>query len=186
VSLETHGRWPVAGALGLIPTSVAALRMPAVRPLAALLWHQTEEWVWPGSFLPWINRDVLGSDEDEFPIDRRLGFIINVLCGWGFSLAPVIGRRAAGPAALLYVSHLANSVLHASWAARHRRYDPGAVTAVAALAPVAITGLRTLARDPWVSRRWVRAGASGGLIVSAGLVPALKWRLRRRHTRRGH
>jgi Protein of unknown function with HXXEE motif len=180
VSLETHGRWPLVGALGLIPASLAAVRLPTARPLAALLWHQSEEWVWPGSFLPWINREVLGSDEDEFPIDRRLGFVVNVLCGWGFSLAPVLGRPAAAPAALLYVSHLGNGALHVSWAVRHRRYDPGAVTSVAALAPVAISGLRALARDPSVSRRSLQAGATIGLIVSAGLLPALKWRIRRR------
>ena len=32
-----------------------AVQEPSVRPLAALLWHQTEEWVWPGGFLPWMN-----------------------------------------------------------------------------------------------------------------------------------
>lgn len=64
--VETHGRWPLVGAVALVPTSAAAVSQPALRPLAALLWHQTEEWVWPGSFLPWINREVLGSGEDEF------------------------------------------------------------------------------------------------------------------------
>jgi hypothetical protein len=180
VSLETYGRWPVIGALALIPTSVAALRRPALRPLAAMLWHQTEEWVWPGSFLPWMNREVLGSDEDEFPIDRRLAFTLNVLFAWVFSLAPVLGRPAAGPEAMLYVSHLGNTALHVSWAARHRRYDPGMITSVATLAPVAITGLRTLEADPHASRRSVRTGAIVGLIMSAALPPALKLRLRRR------
>ena len=36
----------------------------------ALLYHQTEEWVWPGGFLPWFNRSVMGGT-DEFPITRR-------------------------------------------------------------------------------------------------------------------
>ena len=45
--------------------------------LPALLWHQTEEWVWPGGFLPFFNREVLGGRSDEFPITRRLGFLIN-------------------------------------------------------------------------------------------------------------
>lgn len=178
--LETHGRWPVIAAVALGPTSVAAVGQPALRPLAALLWHQTEEWVWPGSFLPWINREVLRSQEDEFPIDRRLGFIINVVFGWGFSIAAAFGRRAATPAALLFVTHLGNAGLHVSWAARHRRYDPGTVTSVTTLVPVAVTGLRALAADPDVSPGSVRAGAAGGLIMAAMLVPALRWRLHRR------
>lgn len=177
---ETHGRWPIIAAIALAPTSAAAVSRPRLRPLAALLCHQTEEWVWPGSFLPWINREVLGSDEDEFPIDRHLGFAINVLFGWGLSIATIFGRRAATPTALLYVSHLGNAGLHLSWAARHRRYDPGTITSVATLAPVAVTGLRALLSDPQVSRRSLQAGAAGGLIMSAALVPALKWRIRRR------
>lgn len=176
--VETHGRWPIVAATALAPTSAAAVSQPALRPLAALLWHQTEEWVWPGAFLPWINREVLGSDEDEFPIDRRLGFAINVLFGWGLSVATGLGRRAAGPSALLYVSHLGNVGLHLSWAARHRRYDPGTITSVATLAPVAIAGLRALANDSEVSRRSLQAGAAGGLTMSAALVPFLKWRIR--------
>jgi hypothetical protein len=87
VELNTHGRWPLVGAAGLVPATAAAVTRAGLRPLAALLWHQTEEWVWPGSFLPWINREVLGSDEDELPIDRRIGLIINVVFGWGLSIA---------------------------------------------------------------------------------------------------
>lgn len=80
----------------------------------------------------------------------------------------------------MYVSHLGNIGLHVSWAATHRRYDPGMITAVATLAPVAVTGLRRLLTDPEISRRSVGAGAAGGLLLSVVLVPALKWRLHRR------
>jgi hypothetical protein len=83
VMVETHGRWPLVAAGAVVPVTAIAIERREWRPLAALLWHQTEEWVWPGSFLPWINREVIGSGDDEFPIDRRLGFIINVLFGWG-------------------------------------------------------------------------------------------------------
>lgn len=178
MALDTHGRWPLAGAIGLVPVTAMASRRPELRPLSALLWHQTEEWVWPGAFLPWINREVLGSDQDEFPIDRRTGFFINVAFGWGLSVAAMAGARAAAPAAILYVSHLGNAVLHTSWAIRNRRYDPGSVTAIVALSPVAITGLRRLASDPATSRRELYGGIAGGAVLSAGLVPLLKWRMR--------
>lgn len=178
--LETHGRWPIVSAIALAPIAVAAVSQPRLRPLAALLAHQSEEWVWPGGFLPWVNREVLGSDEDEFPIDRRGGFMINVVYGWGLSLATALGGRAAAPAALLYASHLVNARMHISWAVRHRRYDPGTITAVALLVPVSLTGLRALARDPAASRRALRAGASAGLLTSMALTPALRRRVRRR------
>jgi Protein of unknown function with HXXEE motif len=177
--INTHGRWPVIGALGLAPVTAAAVRRPALRPLAALLWHQTEEWVWPGAFLPWMNRTVLGSGQDEFPIDRRMGFIVNVVLGWGGSLAALRPQTAPVPVTTLYVSHLGNVLLHVSWAARHRRYDPGVVTALLTLGPVAAVGLHQLAGDARVSPRAMRVGAVQGLLVCAGLVPMLKLRLRR-------
>jgi hypothetical protein len=173
---DTHGRWPHVAAAALFPVAAAAFKRPALRPLAALLLHQTEEWVWPGGFLPWINREVLGSDQDEFPLNPRDGLVINVVFGWGASLATAAGPRAAAPAAFLYVSHLGNAGLHLSWAVKHRRYDPGAVTAVVTLLPTAIVGLKRLHRDPEVSRRDMAAGAAAGLAASALLPPLLKRR----------
>jgi Protein of unknown function with HXXEE motif len=178
VELQTHGRWPWVAATALGPVSALAVRRPPLRPLAALLWHQTEEWVWPGGFLPWMNREMLGSDRDEFPLDRRLGLIINVAFGWGASLATMAGARAAGPAGLLYVSHFGNAGMHLSWAARHRRYDPGSITSVLTLIPVAVAGFRQLIADPHVSRRALGAGALGGVVLAAALPGVLKRRLR--------
>jgi Protein of unknown function with HXXEE motif len=170
--LETHGRWPLLAAAAALPMSAIAVRRPALRPWAALLLHQTEEWVWPGGFLPWINREVLGSGEDEFPLDRRLGFAINVVLGWGSSLAAAAGPIGAAPAALLYSSNLGNVALHVSWAVRHRRYDPGVLTAVATLAPTGVAGLRSLASDERVPRDALWAGVAAGGAASV-LLPRI-------------
>jgi hypothetical protein len=173
---DTHGRWPLVAAVAAGPVCAAAVRRPALRPLAALLCHQTEEWVWPGGFLPWLNREVLGSDHDELPMDRRLAFFINVGAGWGGSLAAAAGPRAAGPAAALYVSHLGNTAMHLSWAVRHRRYDPGLVTALVALTPAAIGGLRDLRADPTAAPRARRAGLVAGAAASVALMPLVRRR----------
>jgi hypothetical protein len=172
-------QWQNVGAVALLPVSALAVKRPELRPLAALLWHQTEEWVWPDGFLPWMNRSVLGSDHDEFPLDRRLGLVINVGFGWGSCLATLAGPRAAPAAALLYVSNLGNFGLHVGWAVRHRRYDPGSVTAIATLAPVAITGLRDLHHDERVSRTSLWAGIAAGFAFSVGLPPLLRLRMKR-------
>lgn len=175
--METHGRWPLVAAAAAAPVTVAAFRRPGLRPLAALLLHQSEEWVWPGGFLPWMNREVLGSGHDEFPLDRRLGLVINVGLGWGASLATLAGPGAAAPSAFLYVSHLGNVVLHVQWALRHRRYDPGLVTALATLAPTAVVGLRALRADRRVSRAALAAGVAAGAASSIALPALLKRRL---------
>ncbi|MBJ7457672.1 MAG: HXXEE domain-containing protein [Thermoleophilaceae bacterium] len=176
---ETHGRWPLIGAAALGPVTAYALSEKRARPLAALLWHQTEEWVWPGGFLPWINREVLLSADDEFPIDRRTGFAINVGFGWGLSILAAAAPSAPVPAAALYVSHLGNAGLHVGWALKHRRRDPGLITAVATLLPTAVTGLRDLKRDETVSRRQLAAGIAAGAVIALGLAPLMKRRVRR-------
>ncbi|WP_028063480.1 HXXEE domain-containing protein [Solirubrobacter soli] len=174
--LETHGRWPLVGAAALLPVALKAIDEPRLRPLAALLAHQTEEWVWPGGFLPWINREVIGSDEDEFPLDRRVGFFVNVIFGWGTSLAAGAGSDVA--AGFLYTTHLGNAALHVGWAAEHRRYDPGTLTAIATLAPTALAGLRAHATQG--DKRALAAGVAIGLLGSVTLMPALKRRGARR------
>jgi hypothetical protein len=76
------------------------------------------------------------------------------------------------------VTHLGNAGLHVGWALCHRRYDPGTVTALATLTPVAIAGLRGRLRDG--DRRALAAGAAAGLLASAALMPALRRRGARR------
>lgn len=173
------GRWPLLGAAALVPVSIASRSRPELRPLAVLLAHQTEEWVWPGGFLPWINREVLGSEEDEFPLDRRAGFVINVGFGWALSLSALAGPGAAGPMAMLYTSHIGNAGLHIGWAVAHRRKDPGLVTGALGLLPLGVTGLYRLAKDPRNSRAGLAAGIGAGIVFAAGMAPFFKARLAR-------
>jgi hypothetical protein len=180
---DTHGRWPLVGAAALAPVVVASARRRELVPLAVLLAHQTEEWVWPGGFLPWINREVLGSSDDEFPLDRRAGLVINVGLGWVLSLSVLAGPRAAAPQAVLYVSHLGNAALHIGWALRHRRPDPGVVTGTLGLLPLGVIGLRRLVRDPDVNRGALLAGVVGGFVFAAGMAPFFKARLARARRR---
>jgi hypothetical protein len=47
-----------------------------------LVSHQSEEWVWPGGFLPFCNTRLLGSDRPDWPLTERDGFHVNVTAGW--------------------------------------------------------------------------------------------------------
>src|SRR4029079_16356860 len=90
---RTHGRWPWLAAEAAAPATALAVRererlaaddaWVEWLPLVALLWHQTEEWVWPGGFMPFANREAIGSGEDEFPLDRKVGLIVHVGLCWG-------------------------------------------------------------------------------------------------------
>lgn len=135
--------------------------------LPALLWHQTEEWVWPGGFMPWFNRDVLGSAEDEWPISRPVGLVVNVGLGWGLTmLAARRGMRNPELAATVHTLMLSNAAMHVGLQARSGGYTPGIVTAVCALGPTAVAGLRAVARHPRGGRRAVARGALAGVAAS--------------------
>jgi Protein of unknown function with HXXEE motif len=176
---RTHGRWPWLAAAGALPATVALtnVRDDALlwAPLPVYFWHQTEEWVWPGGFLPWVNREVLDSDKDEFPITRRLGFAINVGGGWALAAAGgARGLRTPALPAAVHAMLAANAVFHVAESVRARRYTPGLVTAVGLLGPVSAAGLATIARQAGV--RAAALGAAIGLGASAAALGAIRRR----------
>jgi hypothetical protein len=147
-----HGRWPKVAAVAA-PLSSAALYSQRERlgasgrwrwaAMPVLLWHQVEEWVWPGGFIEWLNRDVLGSSSDLAPLTPARAAFVNVRLGWGMSLATsILGDRLPAVAIFACASNAANAALHLGWAARHRRWDPGAATALLLLLPWSAIGLR--------------------------------------------
>jgi hypothetical protein len=186
---RTHGRWPWVAAASAVPGTavVLACRERLARdaawavwtPLPILFWHQTEEWVWPGGFLPFMNRDALGSDADEFPITRRLGLVINTGLGWGLAtLAGARGLRSPALGACVLGMQVGNAAMHVRLSARRRRYTPGLATSVALLGPMGVAGLVAIARHPRGGARPVAAGAAVGLLSGAATFAALRRRVR--------
>jgi hypothetical protein len=186
MSASSHAQWPKVAAVAA-PLSTAAWigardRMTpeqqwrwAAMPI--LLSHQVEEWVWPGGFMEWLNRDVFGSTQEHVPLDPETAFVVNVRLGWGFSLAAsALGDRVPALAIAVAVSHAGNALLHLGWAAGERRWDPGAVTAALLMVPWSAAGLR---------RRLGPGGAPvshqvAGVVAGAASAALLMARLRRR------
>jgi uncharacterized protein with HXXEE motif len=181
---RTHGRWPWVAAAAAPLATAALLRRRLGRAewalracLPALFWHQTEEWVWPGGFLPFFNREVLGGRGDEFPITRRDGFAINCVLGWGLAVAAgSAGMRAPELGAAQCGTHVANGVLHVVVSARRRRYTPGLATGLALLLPLGSAGIVAIARHPAGGVRRAAVGAALGL--ASGVASFLALRLR--------
>ncbi len=185
LSDRTHGRWPWLAAAAAGPATALAWRQrERLRsdgswvewlPLVALFWHQTEEWVWPGGFMPFANRTMIGSGEDEFPLDRRVGLIVNAGLGWGVGL--LAGwRRDPGVSSLQLALLAGNVALHGSTGIRRRRWNPGLITAAGLFAPLVAAGYPALLRR--APRRPVAAGLLGGVLGSVGLMAAMRARLR--------
>ncbi len=140
-----------------------------------LLWHQVEEWVWPAGFMEWLNRDVFKSSSDVAPLTPARAAIVNVRFGWGMSLATsALADRVPAVAIFTSASNAANAAMHLGWAARHRRWDPGAVTAALLLLPWSIAGLRTrIGREGAPASQQV-AGLAAGVGGFVGLVTTMR------------
>jgi Protein of unknown function with HXXEE motif len=183
---EIHGRWPKVAAVAAPLTSVAWLaareRMPEDKRwrMAAwpvLLWHQTEEWVWPAGFLEWFNREILGSSEELAPLTPQIGVYVNVPFGWGLSLlVTAFGDRYPAMPIALCTSHIGNSIIHLGWAARHRRWDPGAVTSALTLTPWSLAGFRSLLGPGAAPVRDQIGGVAFGAVTAAALMGSLRRR----------
>jgi hypothetical protein len=190
VSVDTHGRWPWAAAALAAPSWalvwanrrrlgdddlwIAALGLPI------LVSHQTEEWVRPGGFLPFCNRELLGSEEATWPLTERDGFHVNVTLGWGSAIAALAGwPQAPAVAAFGLWIEAGNALMHSGMAVRERRYNPGLATATLLMATHAGAGAVRLRRSGRLSRRSGLAAAAAGIVFSAGLPVAMKLRMRR-------
>ncbi len=189
---RTHGRWPWAAAAMAAPSVALAWRARAELraegswvywlPLSALLLHQTEEWMYPGGFLPWFNREVMDSDADEWPITRRDGLAINVGLGWGTALAAgLLGPSRPGVAAAQLAMDVGNAGLHIAQGVRRRRYNPGLATAALLFMPIGIAGARNLVRRQ-EKRREVAIGFTVGVTAAATMLLTMKARVRRRRS----
>jgi Protein of unknown function with HXXEE motif len=189
MGLDTHGRWPWVAAGLVVPAwSLAAARRSELREdgvwvaglaFPILVSHQSEEWVWPGGFLPFCNTRLLGSDRPDWPLSERDGFHVNVTAGWLSAVAGLaLWRRTPVVAAGVLVMEAGNVLMHAAMAMRERRYNPGVVTATVLMVPHAAAGARWLAHSERVSpRQGLLASALGGIF--AGLPLAMKLRMHR-------
>jgi hypothetical protein len=188
---RTHGRWPWVAAGAAVPSTLVLaacrrslgedVRWAFWAPLPIYFWHQTEEWVWPGGFLPFFNREVLHGSEDEFPITRTLGLVINAGLGWGLAcVAGLRGLRSPALGAAVLGMLVGNAAMHLQITARRRRYTPGVATSLALLGPVGVAGIVAIARDPRGGARAAGLGAALGLGSGGVMFSAFGRRLRRR------
>ncbi|HEY8584954.1 MAG TPA: HXXEE domain-containing protein [Capillimicrobium sp.] len=189
MTVDTHGRWPWGSAALVAPTWAAAIarrgelaedgRWVAWLALPILVAHQTEEWVRPGGFLPFVNQRLLGSGEPAWPLTERLGLVVNVPLGWGSAVAgALLWRRSPALAAGVLAMEAGNALMHGSMAVRERCYNPGSVTGPLLMGAHAAAGAAWLARSGRMSRR-SSAGAVAIGAAFAALPLAMKARLHR-------
>ncbi|MEX0430288.1 HXXEE domain-containing protein [Spiribacter insolitus] len=121
--------------IGLYPLSGAGIALPVYLALPIYMIHQFEE-----------------HDADRFAVflkgllgPERRGltaadiWVVNVVCVW-FVLLAVFYLASGDPAWGVLTGYLVivNAVLHAAWAVRLRRYNPGLWTALLLFLPLAV------------------------------------------------
>jgi len=101
--------------------------------------HQIEEYLFPGGFLRWFNRDVFRSDSDRSPISAKVAIFINLGLGWPlYAAVGFVGLEntwLSMPAmGILFV----NAWFHIALSLSTNRYSPGTFTSIMVLLPLSL------------------------------------------------
>jgi len=107
--------------------------------LPALMLHQFEEFIYPGGFRHWLNQTVLGSDDANFPMTRKLAFVMNVPVMWSLMIATaIVGSDhlwfSLGVMSILFV----NAWFHLVMSLVTDKYVPGTYTSLAIILPLTV------------------------------------------------
>ncbi|MBK6765287.1 MAG: HXXEE domain-containing protein [bacterium] len=107
--------------------------------LPALMLHQFEEYVFPGGFLSWFNRDVFKSDSDVSPISPKIAFVLNVLLAWPlFVVVGYVGLEQMWFSMPMMGILFVNAWFHIALSISSMRYSPGTFSAILILLPLSL------------------------------------------------
>lgn len=138
--------------------------------LAFLMLHQFEEYVFPGGFKDFFNKNIYGKN----PIIRnelndKGAFYINVTLAWSTYL---IAALSADPLflAVLASVNLTNGFLHSILAIVHKKYNPGFATGFFLFIPFSVYIFSLLVKENVVSGNdWI--GIAATTIIGSLSIP---------------
>ena len=118
---------------------------------------------------------VLGHpDPSTCPADPAFLFAVNVGAVWiAFASGALVGPRNAMVGAAALGVPLVNTFMHVGPALAKQAYNPGVLTSVLLLAPLAVLGLRGLAGAGLIDRPRIVAVVLVGAALHAGLLASL-------------
>ena len=128
--------------LAITYANIDGFRVLLIVSLITLLLHQFEEYQFPGGFPRMVNRVMFGSKNTEnYPLNPRTAFIINVVIGWGsYTLAIIFGASAVWLATATIMVSIGNVLAHTLLFKIKGRtwYNPGMLTALVLFLPISI------------------------------------------------
>ena len=97
---------------------------------AILLFHQFEEYVYPGKFKEFYNENILGTNRiTRFPLNDKGVILVNVILGWtAYLLSAILGKDFIWLAIGLLGVTILNGIMHTILFIVKRKYNPGFVS----------------------------------------------------------
>ncbi|MCB9357429.1 MAG: HXXEE domain-containing protein [Calditrichaeota bacterium] len=107
--------------------------------LPALMLHQFEEYVLPGGFLPWLNKEIFKSGAAGSPISPKLAFVINIVLGWPlYTLVGYVGLTEMWFVMPMMGILFVNAWFHIALSISTSRYSPGTFSAILVILPLTL------------------------------------------------
>lgn len=105
-----------------------------------LMFHQFEEYVFPGGFQNFFNEEILNKSlKIKIQLSNSGILIVNVLFGWTFYIiSAVIAESALWFSAGIVAITIINGVLHSAAALVKRKYNPGLITGIVFFIPLGV------------------------------------------------
>lgn len=148
--------------------------------LAALLFHQVEEYRFPGTFPGTINSKIFHSQQpNRFPLNANTALIINVYLGWSlYILAALTGTRFIWLSMASMMVSLGNLLAHTFFFNIKGRtfYNAGFITSWVCFAPCIFYFFRTIYTEQLADAMDYLTGISLGIIINIlGVVKPITW-----------
>ena len=144
--INTH--WAsIGGVIGVIIIAYQFLNQPNFNELqpwfwihvALLMFHQYEEYIYPGGFKEFFNTILQSIHLIKKPLNFKSVFIVNVLYGWtAYTAAALFGEKTLWFAFGLLIITLVNGLFHTVFLLYRRKYNPGAITSLFLLLPFSV------------------------------------------------
>ncbi len=138
--------------------------------VALLMFHQFEEYVYPGGFKDFYNTQIFQKTRITSAQLSDEGILLaNIVVGWtAYIMAAILNISAPAFAVGLLLITIGNGILHTALAIARRKYNPGFITALFAFIPFGIYVIYLMS-EYMVDGDWI--GAIAILFFGSALIP---------------
>jgi hypothetical protein len=135
--------------------------------MCVYLLHQFEEYIFPGGFKEYFNINVLGSENDQEPLNKAVAFWINVPVIYIAYPVTAVLAQFAGPGIGMWTAYFSviNAAGHVVMGIRDRGYNPGFVVSLFVNIPFGIYTIWYMNSNELIGAAANIAGLVIGLLV---------------------